>query len=940
MGKPVRIYQLARELNVESKQILQLLNEKMNIDINNHMSAINDQVAAKIRLLMKGKDPDKESPRVNQDKPKPKEPVASAAPPAASQTEKEPERRSEEAVALGNVTHEARPAPVQGTRSRDAAPSPHQRMFPPRKADKVPGAAGGPGGNNGPVGNSGYRQGTPVRSGQAKPGYSHPGYGQQGKPTGRAQGAGFTARPTDRPGFGGGERGPRQGAPGGRPGGPGAGYNRPPVGGGQGRPPAGQGRYPARPGGQGGPGGRPGGPGGAPGGRPSFQGKGAVAGARPGMPAPTIGKPTGRPGGGKPWEKKRNNREKEEEVSLAKLRRGNVRDISQGRRDREKGQAGVSEITITGPITVGDLAQELKVSAGEVITKLMNLGFMATINQQIDVDTAAIVSEEMGAKVDIKEPEEEPTDEELLQRITEGEAPETLKLRPPVVTVMGHVDHGKTTLLDAIRETKVVSTEAGGITQHIGAYAVEADGRKIVFLDTPGHEAFTAMRARGARVTDIAILVVAADDGVKPQTIEALNHAREAKVPVIVAVNKIDKPGANPDRVKQQLSEHGLIPEEWGGDTVYVPVSALRKEGIDHLLEIINLVADMKDLKANPDRPAVGTIVEARLDRGRGPVATVLIQAGTLRLGDPFIAGVCFGKVRAMMDDTGEMVEQAGPSIPVEVLGFDDVPQAGDIFRVVGSERIARSMAGVRRVKRREEDIASKRVISLVEFQKRLQDGEEKELKVIVKADVQGSLEALRGALEKIQNEEVRVSIVHGAVGGITESDVMLAAASGAVIMGFNVRPDGRARDLANLEGVEIKTYRVIYDALEDVRAALTGLLAPKIEEEVIGRADVRATFRVPGAGTVAGLYVTEGKMQRNARVRLVRDGVVVHEGTISSLKRFKDDAREVSAGFECGLGIDRFNDVKVGDLIECFVEKEVGRELITNQEGSGSLGV
>lgn len=641
----------------------------------------------------------------------------------------------------------------------------------------------------------------------------------------------------------------------------------------------------------------------------------------------------------KSWERKRGI-DDEEEVSLAKLRRGGAKDAGEGRRERVHGQAGVDQITITGPLTVGELASHLKVSASEVITKLMALGVMATINQQVDIDTAAIVAEEMGARVEIREPEEEPSDEELLRRITEGEPGEVRRPRPPVVTVMGHVDHGKTTLLDAIRETRVVATEAGGITQHIGAYVVEKDGRKIVFLDTPGHEAFTAMRARGARVTDVAVLVVAADDGVMPQTIEALNHAREAKVPIVVAVNKIDKPNANPERVKQQLSEHGLIPEEWGGDTVFVPVSALRKEGIDHLLEIINLVADMQDLRANPDRPAVGTIIEARLDRGRGPVATVLVQAGTLRLGDPFVAGVCHGKVRAMMDDAGRSVKEAGPSIPIEVLGFNDVPQAGDIFRVVASERIARDMAEVRRVKRREEDIAARRVVSLAEFQKRLQEGQEKELKVIIKADVQGSLEALRGALEKIQNEEVRVSVVHGAVGGISESDVMLAAASGAVILGFNVRPDARARDLAAEEGVEIKTYRVIYDALEDVKAALAGMLAPRIEEVVIGHAEVRATFKVPGVGTVAGLYVTDGKIQRNAAVRLVRDGIVIHEGPIASLKRFKDDVREVAAGFECGLGIERFNDIKVGDTIECFIKKEVQRELVVGQEGAGSPGV
>ncbi len=620
-------------------------------------------------------------------------------------------------------------------------------------------------------------------------------------------------------------------------------------------------------------------------------------------------------------------RRSEEETFLQKIRRGG----------RTAGTTLVdAEVTLEGPLTVGELARELKVKAGEVIGRLMALGVMATINQQLDVDTAAIVAEEMGARVHVRQPEEEPSDEEILRRLAEEEDESLLRPRAPVVTVMGHVDHGKTTLLDAIRETRVAAEEAGGITQHIGASTVVKDGRRIVFLDTPGHEAFTAMRARGARVTDVAVLVVAADDGVMPQTVEALNHARDAGVPIVVAVNKMDKPGANPERVMQQLAEHGLIPEQWGGDTIFVPVSALRREGIDQLLEMILLVADVQGLRANPDRSAVGTVIEARLDRGRGPVATVLVQAGTLRVGDAFVAGTCYGKVRALMSDRGESLREAGPSTPVEVLGLAELPEAGDVLRVMADERQARELAEARRARRREEEsVAVRPVVSLAEMQQKLAEGAVKELKIVLKADVQGSLEALRAALDKIEHPEVRVNVVHGAVGGISESDVMLAAAAGAVVIGFNVRPDARARDLAQQEGVEIKTYRVIYEVVDDVRAVLTGLLAPRREEAFLGRAEVRATFRVPGAGTVAGLYVLEGKVQRNARVRVVRDGTVVHEGEVASLRRFKEDVREVAEGYECGMGLARFQDIKVGDVIECFTEREVQPEPV----GAGGTG-
>ncbi|MBX6376991.1 MAG: translation initiation factor IF-2, partial [Clostridia bacterium] len=655
------------------------------------------------------------------------------------------------------------------------------------------------------------------------------------------------------------------------------------------------------------------------GGRGGAVGRGA---ALRGVPVPPVTRPdaaTGRHDG-------RRSRGRASEERWALRERDEVLRPAPVRKQTARFQVA-REITLKGPLLVGELASLLHVPSGEVIKTLLRLGGMATINDTLDVDTATLVAEELGATVKVELPEEQPTDEELLARALEGEDREKLQPRPPVVTVMGHVDHGKTTLLDAIRNTRVAAEEAGGITQHIGASVVELDGRRIVFLDTPGHEAFTAMRARGARVTDIAVLVVAADDGVMPQTVEAINHARAAGVPIVVALNKVDRADANPDRVKQQLAEHGLVPEEWGGDTVIVPVSALRREGLDRLLEMILLVADMQDLRANPDRPAIGTVIEAKLDRGRGPVATVLVQHGTLRQGDAFVAGVCYGRVRAMIDHAGQAIREAGPSTPAEVLGFSDVPLAGDVFRVVEDERVARQLAEARQTERRAEELSTRRAVSLTDFYRRMQAGEEKELRLILKADVQGSLEAVQAALEKLRSPEAHVTVLHAAVGGISESDVMLASASEAVVVGFNVRPDGKARALAQETGVEVKTYRIIYELVDDIRAALSGLLSPKLEEVVVGRAETRATFRVPDIGTVAGLYVTEGKVVRGGMARVIRDGVVVHEGPVASLKRFKDDVREVSAGYECGMTIERFQDIKIGDVIEVYQQRQVARE-------------
>lgn len=583
-------------------------------------------------------------------------------------------------------------------------------------------------------------------------------------------------------------------------------------------------------------------------------------------------------------------------------------------------------VVISGPLTVKELAEKTGIKAAEIIKRLMVLGTMATINQEIEADTAVLIAEDMGftvkekPKVDLEAQLEFESDEDL--------DPENQVVRPPVVTVMGHVDHGKTSLLDAIRRTKVTAGEAGGITQHIGAYQVKHAGKKISFLDTPGHEAFTAMRARGARVTDVAILVVAADDGVKPQTVEAINHAKAAEVPVVVAINKMDKPEANADRVKQQLLEHGLVAEEWGGETIMVPVSARTREGMDELLEMILLVAEVNELRANPKRKARGTIVEASLDKGRGPVATVLVQNGTLNIGDVLVAGGVSARVRAMMDHKGRRLEKAAPSTPVEVLGFSDVPVAGELFYVTDDEKVARQIAVTRAQRQRAEDMKAAGRLSLEDVFKRIQEGEVKELPLIIKGDVQGSVEALAQALDGLSTDEVKVQLVHQGVGAVTESDIILASTANAIIIGFNVRPDVNARRVAEQENVDVRLYQVIYDAVSDVRAALSGLLDPEYREALLGHAEVRKVFKASKIGTIAGCYVTDGKISRDANVRVLRDGRIVFTGKVDSLKRFKDDVREVAQGFECGVTLERFNDIEEGDELEFYVMEEVKRQL------------
>ena len=574
-------------------------------------------------------------------------------------------------------------------------------------------------------------------------------------------------------------------------------------------------------------------------------------------------------------------------------------------------------------ITVKDLSERIGKPVSEIIKKLLLLGIIASINNELDYDTAQLVCSEFDVELELKLAE---TAEEALEAEDTEDDEASLVKRPPVVTIMGHVDHGKTSLLDYIRKAHVTAGEAGGITQHIGAYTVTINGETITFLDTPGHEAFTAMRARGAQVTDIAILVVAADDGVMPQTIEAINHAKAANVPTIVAINKIDKNTANADRIKQELTEYGLVAEEWGGDTIMVPVSAITGEGVDTLLEMILLVAEMQNLRANPNRKARGAIIEAQLDKGRGPVATVLIKNGTLKIGDTIVAGTAYGRVRAMVNDRGERVKAAGPSEPVEVIGFNDVPSAGDTFSAVNDDRLSRQVAEERKDKLRAALIKNSSKASLDDLFSQISAGQTKELNLIIKADVQGSVEAVKQSLEKLSNDEVRVRVIHGGVGAITETDVMLASASNAIIIGFNVRHDNAVRDIAERENVDIRLYRVIYNAIEDVEKAMKGMLAPQYKETILGRAQVRQTFKVSGVGTIAGCYVTEGKIQRNATARLLRDNVVITEAKIDSLKRYKDDAREVGANFECGIGLERFNDIKEGDVIECFTMEEVER--------------
>ena len=691
--------------------------------------------------------------------------------------------------------------------------------------------------------------------------------------------------------------------------------------------------------------------------RPAGQ---AGAGARPGMPAAGGARPMGqrqqRPAARGPElmptvekervsnydpNKKLRQRQHDPEHQNVKNRKQLARenglpmddDVVRGRRKKGKqasAQQMMAPIKIetaymtAETITVRDLTERIGKPAGEIIKKLMLLGIMATINQELDYDTASLVASEFGVTVEMKL---EKTAEDALSAENVEDSEEQLQPRPPVVTIMGHVDHGKTSLLDYIRKTKVTAGEAGGITQHIGAYTAHVSGRQITFLDTPGHEAFTAMRARGTQATDIAILVVAADDGVMPQTVESIHHARAAKCPIIVAINKIDKPDANPENVKQGLTQYELVPEEWGGDTIMVPVSAKTGEGVDDLLENVLLMADMLELKANPDRKARGVIIEAKLDHSRGAIATALVQNGTLHVGDMVVAGGAYGRVRAMVSSRGDRVKTALPSTPVEIVGFGDVPEAGDEFIAVEDEKLARQVVEERAAKAKASMVKSNAASTLEDLYSKLEEGEVKDLNIIIKADVQGSVEAVKQSLEKLSNDKVHVKTIHSGVGGVTENDVMLAGIDGAIIIGFNVRPDAKARDAAARDGISIRYYRIIYQAIEDIEKAMKGLLTPEFKETLLGHAQVRNVFKITGVGTIAGGYVTDGKIQRNAQVRLLRDSIVVFEGKLSSLQRFKDAVREVAEGYECGIGLENYSDIKEGDVIECFLMEQVNQE-------------
>ena len=789
----------------------------------------------------------------------------------------------------------------------------------------------------------------------ARPAAAQPGQCPYGRPVQPGQGA---AQPGQRP-YGRPVQPGQQGAaqPGQRP------YGRPVQPGQQGAAQPGQRPYgrPVQPGQQGAA------PGQRPFGRPAQPGQGAAPGqrpfGRPAQPGQGGGRPggfgggAGRPGGGygrskmpdlvpavekervsnyDPNKKQyvrqndperaanRNNRRRDSGM----MNGGMDDEFVRGKKKKKAAQKAFIEpvkiekaVMTAETITVRDLTERIGKPAGEIIKKLMMLGIIATINNELDYDTASLVASEFGVELELKLHE---TAEDALEKEDVEDAETDLVPRPPVVTIMGHVDHGKTSLLDYIRKTRVTAGEAGGITQHIGAYTVDLKGQQITFLDTPGHEAFTSMRMRGAQATDIAVLVVAADDGVMPQTIEAISHAKSAGVQIIVAINKIDKVGANIERIKQQLTEYELVCEEWGGDTIMVPVSAVTGEGVEQLLEMILLVAEVQDYRANPNRKARGIIIEARLDKGRGPVATVLVKNGTLRVGDTIVAGTAYGRVRAMTNDRGERVRTAGPSDPVEVIGFNDVPDAGDTITAVDDDKLSRQVAEERKDKLRAALIKDQTKTTLDDLFSQISAGQIKDLNIIIKADVQGSVEAVRQSLEKLSNDEVRVRTIHGGVGAITETDVMLASTANAIIIGFNVRPDNNAREMAEREKIDVRLYRVIYQAIEDVQNAMKGMLAPKFKEVLLGHATVRQTFKVSGVGTIAGAYVTDGKIARNAQIRLLRDNVVVHEGKIDSLKRFKDDAKEVNANYECGIGIENYNDVKENDVIECFVMEEI----------------
>ncbi|WP_369993994.1 translation initiation factor IF-2 [Paenibacillus sp. RC84] len=903
----LRVYEYAKSLNMSSKEIITIL-KRLNIPVNNHMSVMENNAVSSVEKFFRdikanaaakraGSDGGNVSPNSNQPKPD------KQSNPKAEVSAKQPVQQagSEQAKKEERPAAEARPQGSQDNRA--PRPSGDGRTGAPR-GDRPQGQgaprSGGQGGGQRPQGGQGGYNRGPQSGGQGRPQGGQRPQGQGGAPRSGGQGGG----------------GPRP------QGGQGGGFNRGPQGGSGGqRPPGG--------GGQGG----------------QNRGGSTGAGARPGQaPRRTDGRPAAGTDAGRSGQRTGDNRQGNRDDRSKTSRyddgrggrggAGNRGGNNRGGRNNGRGRGQESmvkkekidntpkKIIVRGAMTVGELAKLLHKDVSEVIKKLLFLGVMATINQELDLDTIQLVAGEYNVEVDLKIRVED--DRFELEEEVDDAA--DLKERPPVVTIMGHVDHGKTTLLDAIRHTSVTEGEAGGITQHIGAYQVEANGKKITFLDTPGHEAFTTMRARGAQVTDITIIVVAADDGVMPQTVEAIAHAKAAGVPIIVAVNKIDKPEANVEKIKQALTEYELVPEEWGGDTIFCEVSAKQRIGLENLLEMILLVAEVQEYKANPDKRARGTVIEAELDKGRGPVARILVQHGTLKVGDSFVAGVCFGRVRAMVNDKGKRLKEAGPSTPVEITGLTEVPQAGDPLLAFEDERKARDIADKRAITLRQSELTANSRVTLDDLYKHIKDGEIKDLNVIIKADVQGSLEALRGSLEKIEVEGVRVKMIHTGVGAITESDIILASASNAIIIGFNVRPEPAAQVTADQEKVDIRLHRIIYNVIEEIEQAMKGMLDPIFKENIIGHAEVRNTFKITGVGTIAGCMVTSGKIARNAEVRLLRSNIVVYEGKVDALKRFKDDAKEVAQGYECGISLEKYNDIKEGDIIEAFVMETVER--------------
>ncbi|QAY68337.1 translation initiation factor IF-2 [Paenibacillus protaetiae] len=919
----LRVYEYAKSLNMSSKEIITIL-KRLNLPVNNHMSVMENEMVSKVEGFFRDIKSNAAAKRAQE---------SSAAVSAAAQPASKPTDRNVQQAATDNKNLTQDRQVLMNSNNTKTNTSTDQRSS--QSQDNRPERQGG-GQNRGPQGGTGGGQNRSPQGGT--------GGGQNRSSQG---GTGGGQNRSSQGGTGGGQNRSSQGGTGGgynrsSQGGTGGGYNRSSqggTGGGQNRGPQGGAGGSQNRGPQGGAGGGqnrgPQGTSRAQFSQPSGGSQGRSFDSKPVAPARSgddrfdrnrNGSGSSNSGGRKSNQNGPQKRFDDNRTG------GNFRGNNRGGKGkgrggqqqppREKIDNTPKKIIVRGTMTVGDLAKLLHKDASEVIKKLISLGIMATINQEIEMEAILLIAAEYGSEVEVKIPVEEDDFEKDEEKDEEAD----LLPRPPVVTIMGHVDHGKTTLLDAIRKTNVTGGEAGGITQHIGAYQVEINQKKITFLDTPGHEAFTLMRARGAQVTDITIIVVAADDGVMPQTVEAVNHAKAAGVPIIVAVNKIDKPEANPDKIKQELTEYGLVPEEWGGDTIFVNVSAKQRIGLEGLLEMILLVAEVNDYKANPDKRARGTVIEAELDKGKGPVARILVQHGTLKIGDAFVAGNCFGRVRAMVNDRGRRIKEAGPSTPVEITGLTEVPQAGDPFMAFEDERKARAIAERRAIKHRQSELGANTRVTLDDLYKHIKDGEIKDLNVIIKADVQGSNEALKGSLAKIDIEGVRVKIIHNGVGAITESDIILASASNAIVIGFNVRPEPQAMATAEQEKVDIRLHNIIYNVIDEIEQAMKGMLDPVFKEVIIGHAEVRNIFKVSKVGAIAGCMITDGKVTRSAEARVIRGGIVVHEGKVDTLKRYKDDAKEVAQGYECGITLQSFTDFKEGDVIEAFVMESVER--------------